>query len=148
MAEKATSPSAAPQPTEAELRELLMRSETVRQQLTQLETQREYVLELLTDARRSLATLEHVEKANDGDEILIPLGAGAFVAGSLRHSGKAITNLGSGIHAEVPVADARERLGARVASLEEAASAIGKDVARLTDEMVRLNSIAESVYGG
>lgn len=134
--------------TEEDVRELVMRSEQLRQQLNTLETQREYILELLTDTRRSLLTMQHVEGAKDGEDILIPLGAGTFIAGRLAHGGTAIASLGSGIHAELPAAQARERLEARVKSLEEAASALGKDVSRVADELSRLNAIAESVYGG
>lgn len=150
MAEKATSPGGAPAaPSEQEVRELLMRGESVRQQLGTLEAQREYLMELMADARRALATVEHIAAAKDGgEEILIPLGAGTFVAGKLAHDGKAITSLGSGIHAEMPAEQARERLAARMKSLEDTASQLGRDITRLTEEMMRINAIAESVYGG
>lgn len=135
-------------PTEAEVRELLMRGETLRQQLGTLETQREYLLELLQDARRALATVEHVEKSADGDEVLVPVGAGTYLRASLAHGGEAITSLGSGLHAQLPAKDARERLGERVKNLEEAAGTLGKDVARISEELARINAIAEQIYGG
>lgn len=141
-------PAPPAQPTEAELRELLMRGEQLRQQLSALETQREYVLELLTDARRAHMTVEHLAKAQDGEEILLPVGAGTFVHARLARAGTAITSLGSGVHAELPAGDAKERLKSRVDNLESAANALGKDIARVSDEMARLNALAESFYGG
>ncbi|HEX2021756.1 MAG TPA: prefoldin subunit alpha [Candidatus Thermoplasmatota archaeon] len=138
----------APQaPSEEEVRELVMRTESARSQLSALESQRDLVLDLLTEARRALLTLEHVERAQDGDEVLLPLGGGAFVGARLAHGGRAISSLGSGVHAELPAADARARMVTRVESLESAASALARDIARLSDELARLNAIAEQFYG-
>lgn len=137
-----------PPPTEAQMRELAMHAETLRDQLATLEGQREYVAELTAEARRSLLTLEHVQGAKSGDEILMPLGGGAFVRARLDAPEKVISSLGSGIHAEVPTPDAAARLRARVESLESASQALAKDLARLNDEMARVNALVEQVYGG
>lgn len=135
-------------PTEAQLRDLMMRAEQVRQQVAALEGQRDYLVELLGEARRALLTLEHLAQAKDGDEILIPVGAGAFVHASLAHPGKAIASLGSQLHAEVPSEDAARRLRERVESLEGAQGALSKDIDRLADELARANAILETYYGG
>lgn len=135
-------------PSEQELRELALRGESVRSQLNALEAQREYVQELVAEARRALSALEHLAGAKDGDEVLLPLGGGAFVKGRLVNEGRAIASLGAGIHAELPVADARDRMRARVETLDGASQTLGKDVARLGDEMARINAVLESFYGG
>lgn len=140
--------SPAAQPTEADLRELAMRGESVRQQLAAVEGQREYVAELLAEARRSLGTLEHMATAQAGDEILVPLGAGAFVHARLASPGTALASIGSGLHAEIPSADARERMQKRVQSLEAAASSTQQEAARLLDEMTRINAVLEQFYRG
>ena len=126
----------------------MMRVETLRQNLAELESQREYVGEVLLETRRSLLTLENLDKAKAGDEILVPLGAGAFVHGKLVNPDRALASLGSGIHAELPTAEAALRLRSRVESLEKTSDAIGQDVSRVADEMNRINAIVESVYGG
>lgn len=145
----AQTPSAEPQgPTEQELRELALRGETLRQQLSALEAQREYVVELVGEARRSLSALEHLADAKEGDEVLIPLGAGAFVHGRLTAPSVAIAALGSGVHAEMALADARDRMRARVETLDHAASTLNRDVSRLADEMARINAVLETYYAG
>lgn len=125
-----------------------MRGETLRQQLSALDAQREYVGEVLMETRRSLLTLENLEKAKAGDEILVPLGAGAFVHGKLADPTRALASLGSGVHAELPSAEAAARLRARAESLEKTADALGQDSARVADEMARINAIVEQFYGG
>lgn len=145
MAEKAAAPQ---QLTEADVRELMMRGDQLRQQLAALETQREYVLELVADARRSLSTLEHLTTAKEGDEVLVPLGAGVFAQARLADPGKALASLGSGLHAELPTSDARARIQARVESLEAATNGLTKDIGRVTDEIGRLNAVAEEYLGG
>lgn len=134
-------------PTEQELRELVVRGESLRQQLASVEAQREYVVELSTEARRSLSALEHLVDAKEGDDVLIPLGGGAFVHGRLANAAVALATLGSGVHAEMPMAEARDRMRARVESLESAAQTLTRDVSRMADEMARINAVLEQFYG-
>lgn len=141
-------PGAAPQgPTEQELRELVMRSDQVRQQLGAMEAQREYLAEVAAETRRSLSTLEHLATARPDDPVLVPLGGGAFIHARVVDPTKAIASLGNGIHAELPTADAATRLKARADNIENAQQALAKDIARLSEELARATSILESYYG-
>jgi prefoldin alpha subunit len=135
-------------PSEQELRDLMMRGESLRQQLSALEAQREYVGEVLMETRRSLLTLENLERAKTGDEILVPLGAGAFVHATIQDPAKTLASLGSGVHAELPTPEAAARLRARSESLEKTSDALAQDASRTADELARINAIAESYYGG
>jgi prefoldin alpha subunit len=126
----------------------VLRGEALRQQLAALEQQRELVLDLHADARRALATLEHLEQAKEGDEALLPLGAGAYAYARLDKPGRAVASLGAGVSAEMPVGDARARMGERVESLDAAMQQLNRDVARVSDELARLNALLEQVYGG
>lgn len=135
-------------PTEAELRELVLHGENLRQQLGALEQQRDLLVDLSGDARRSLSALDALTVAKEGDEMLVPLGAGAFVHARLANAGRAIASLGSGLHAEMPVADARDRLQARVESLDNAAAQLTRDLQRVLDELQRVNAVVEQAYGG
>lgn len=134
-------------PTEAQLRELAVRGEALRQQLAALEDQAQLVAELVAEARRAHATLEALVHAKPGDEILVPLGAGSFVSAQVRDPSKAIASLGSGVHAQLPSSDAIARLATRILSLEQASEATSKDVARLSDEMARVAAVLEPYYG-
>lgn len=135
-------------PTEQELRELVLRSDQVRSQLAAMEAQREYLLEATGETRRSLSTLEHLEKAPAGETILVPLGAGTFVQATVPTPNKAIASLGSGVHAEVTAAEAAARLRQRAENLENAQQQLSKDIARLSDELARASAILEAYYGG
>lgn len=135
-------------PTEQELRELVLRSDQVRQQLGQMEAQREYLMEVNAESRRSLSTLEHLAQAGPGETVLVPLGAGAFVQATLAQPQRTIAALGSGIHAEMSATETAERLKARVDNLDAAQQQLSKDIARLSDELARSTAILESYYGG
>lgn len=135
-------------PSEQELRELLMRSDQVRQQLAAMEAQREYLHEVASETRRALQTLDHFASAKPGDEVLVPLGAGAFVHARVVDPAKALSSLGNGVHAEVSATDASARMKGRLENLENAQNALQKDVARLSDELARATSILERYYGG
>lgn len=135
-------------PTEAELREIVQHGEAVRQQAAAIEQQRDLIVELAGEARRSLATLEALAHAKDGEELLVPLGAGAFVHARLAASGRALASVGSGLHAEMPLEDARARLAARVENLDQASTQLEKDLARMLEELQRVNAVVEQAYGG
>ncbi|MEA3199429.1 MAG: Prefoldin subunit [Thermoplasmata archaeon] len=135
-------------PSEQEIQQLLVRGDTLRQQLAALEAQREYVGEVLLETRRSQLTLENLEKARAGDEILVPLGAGAFAHATLRDPATSLASLGSGVHAELPTPEAAARLRARGEQLEKTADALAQDAARVGDELARINAVMEQVYGG
>lgn len=135
------------QPTEADLRELMMRSEAVRQQISMLEQQREILLEVSQEATRSLTTLQGLEQAKDGDELLVPIGAGTFLHARLDQAGRALTSLGSNLHAEVTLADAAARLRERMENLNATNQRLASELNRLLDEMARLNAVLESAQG-
>lgn len=124
-----------------------MRGETLRQQLAALESQRDIILEMDHEAHRALAALEHFATAKEGDETLVPLGAGAFVHARLASPQVAIASLGSGIHAEVPAQAARDRMRARLESLEGVMGQLEKEIGRVSDELTRINAMLEQVYG-
>lgn len=135
-------------PSEQELRELVVRSDQVRQQLGAMEAQREYLAEVIGETRRSLATLEHLANASPDEHVLLPLGGGAYVHARVSDPTKAITSLGNGVHAELPTADAIARLRARAENIENAQQALAKDVARLSDELARATAILEAYLPG
>lgn len=121
-----------------------MRADALRQQLGGLEGQRELLADLVQDASRSLATLEGLASNQDGDEVLLPVGAGTFVHARLATVDRAITTIGSGVHAEMPVADAQKRLRERVDSLQASVKRVSGDISRLVAELERLNAMLES----
>ena len=135
-------------PSEQELRELVLRSDQVRQQLAQMEAQREYLMEVAAEARRALTTLEHMGQAPANETVLVPLGGGAYVNATIADPRTTLTSIGSGVHAELTTAEAATRLRNRVDNLESAQQALSKDIARLSDELARATAVLESYYGG
>lgn len=135
-------------PSEQELRELVLRSDQVRQQLAAMEAQREYLAEVTAEARRALGTVEHLANAPANEKVLVPLGGGAYVEASVADPRKTLASLGSGVHAELTAAEAGARLRSRVDNLDSAQQALAKDIARLSDELDRATAILETYYGG
>lgn len=143
-----TAPGDPQAPSEQELRELVMRSDQVRQQLAAMEAQREYLMEVTSEARRALATLDHLQHAKPGEKILVPLGGGAYVHASVTDPTRAISTIGSGVHAEVATSEAAARLKGRVDNLDGAQQQLAKDIGRLSEELSRATAILESYYQG
>lgn len=134
--------------SDEDVREALMRADAMRQQLSGLESQRELLADLMQEAKRSITTLEGVEKGTDGDELLVPVGAGTFLRATLADASRAITTLGSGVHADLPIPEARQRLSARVENLDASAKRISGEISRLVQELDRINMMLESQSQG
>lgn len=125
-----------------------MRAEALRQQLAALESQRELLQDLVQDASRSLTTLESVAAGKEGDEVLVPIGAGTFLQARLGDVSSAITTIGSGLHAQLPVDQARSRMQGRIEALQDSSKRVSADVARLVQELDGLNAMLESQMQG
>ena len=113
-----------------------------------MEAQREYLVEVATEARRALSTVEHLANAPENETVLVPLGGGAYVQATVADPRKTLASLGSGVHAELTAAEAATRLRGRVDNLDSAQQALAKDIARLSDELDRATAILETYYAG
>ncbi|HSD57415.1 MAG TPA: prefoldin subunit alpha, partial [Methanotrichaceae archaeon] len=68
---------------------------------------------------RALGAVEAMEKAEEGQDMLVPIGSGSFVHAKLASREKVVLNVGAGVSIEKPVADAKETLKVRKAEVAE-----------------------------
>jgi len=131
------------QPSEEQLRELFARADMIRQQLMQADNQREMLSDLNREAHQALTALEHLVGAKQGDEMLVPLGAGAFVQATLGDPNAVLTSIGSSLHTQATAADAVTRMTTRVASLDKAVAEANSETQRLSSELQQINAYLE-----
>ena len=70
---------------------------------------------------RASAAVDALDRAQVGQEIMVPIGSGSFIHATLASKEKVILNVGAGVHIEKNAAEAREILIARKAEVLEAA---------------------------
>lgn len=93
------------------MEELGMRMKFLEQQMMQLDQQ----LQELESVRDSI---EEIEKSEEGQDMLIPLGAGVFIEGQVRNCKKVRMNVGAGAVVEKNVQDAKKLVEEQINALE------------------------------
>lgn len=91
---------------------------------------------------KALKAVEAMETAEDGQEMLVPIGQGSFVHARLASRDKVIVGVGAGVSIEKSAADARESLTKRKAQLSEASAKLNQTLSRIEQEMGKIQSIA------
>ncbi|MHB8605747.1 MAG: prefoldin subunit alpha [Thermoplasmatota archaeon] len=148
--EKKPSASArdAPRPfTQEDMDEAIALDENYRAQLSALEEQRGMLAQVASDYARGLDSLEALASADEGEEVLVPLGGGAFVHARLASKDRVLSSIGGGVHVEGGVADAKRRLEERVASAEKAMERTNAEAKRIVAELEALAEHVQNATG-
>jgi len=93
--------------------------EYYKQQLESLDIQMQYLQAAIVDAQKGKMTLEHIQKTAKNTDILIPVGGGAFVNGSVTTSSKILVGIGAGLVAEKTTEEAILKIDERIKKLQE-----------------------------
>lgn len=131
---------------EAELRRGLAVLDQYREQLEALAQQQEIVRVSLEEHMRAKETLQRYQQAGQGAEVLVPVGANAFVVAEVRDPAKAFVGVGSDVVLFDDIPKQVERLDARIKSIGEAMAAIGQRLAALQQRAESQSASVQSLY--
>ncbi len=132
--------------SEAELRRGLAVLDQYREQLEALAQQQEIVRVSLEEHMRAKETLLRYQQAGKGSEILVPVGANAFVVAEVRDAAKAYVGVGSDVVLFDDIPKQIERLDARIKSIGEAMAAIGQRLAELQQRAENQSASVQTLY--
>jgi len=104
---------------EEEITKNLTLIEYYKQQLESIDMQLQYLQSTLMDYQRAKMTVEQLSAVDDNSEVLIPVGAGTFVNGSLKNASNVLIGVGAGIVIEKPVDEAMGKLDERIKRIQE-----------------------------
>ena len=93
--------------------------EYYKQQLESIDMQLQYLQSTLADYQRAKITIEQLHAVDESSELLIPVGAGTFVNGSLKNASNVLIGVGAGIVIEKPVDEAVIKLEERIKRIQE-----------------------------
>jgi prefoldin alpha subunit len=93
--------------------------EYYKQQLESIELQLQYLQSTLMEYQRAKITVEQLSCTDDASEILIPVGGGTFLNGSLKNASSVLIGVGAGIIVEKPVEEAMNKLDERITRIQE-----------------------------
>jgi prefoldin alpha subunit len=92
--------------------------EYYKEQLDSLNVQMQYMQAALVEYHKAKMTIERLHESGEKSEILIPIGGGTFIDGSIRDVSKVLVDIGAGVVAEKSVEDAIEKIDERIKKLE------------------------------
>lgn len=132
--------------SEAELRRGLAVLDQYRDQLESLAQQQEIVRVSLEEHMRARETLARYQEAGKGAEVLVPVGANAFLVAEVKDATKAFMGIGSELIVFDDIPKQIERLDGRIRQISEAVSAIGQRLAELQQRAENQSASVQSLY--
>ena len=98
------------------------------------------------------ATLEGLTKLQDGDDALVPVGAGSYVRMRIADSKKLVMGIGAGTAMEKDVASSIDELKSRIGDLDKAGNSIQQQLdqvlARYDQDRGALNQLLQQTRAG
>lgn len=97
---------------------------------------------------RAILAVEALDSANDGQEMLVPIGSGSFVFAKLASKERVVLNVGAGVSIEKPAAEAKESLKVRKAEVAEAAKKLSEMLSKIDQEMAKIQAVLSKYETG
>ncbi len=131
---------------DTELRRAVSILDTYRAQLDNLQKQQDLLALSLEELMRARETMSRYQKAGKGADVLIPIGANAFLFGRITDADNAILGIGSDVLVEDSIPKGIERLDARIKQVQEAAGSLAQRIADLDQRVQAQSEFVEGVY--
>lgn len=97
---------------------------------------------------RASTAVDALEKAEVGQEILVPIGSGSFVHATLASKEKVILNVGAGVSIEKNAAEAKEIIKTRKAEVLEGSRKLNEVLAKIDQEMQKIQAVMQQIEEG
>jgi len=133
---------------EQQVQKDLYRLDAYRAQLNALVQQFQYLNRSRLDHVRARETLEGFERTGDGAELLIPVGAEAFVRGRPVETEKVLLGIGSGVVVEIERPKASETLSQRIDKIDAATTELEGQIRTLEERIQALSDRLETMSRG
>ncbi|GEM_PF-901489 len=131
---------------EEELEQAVGALESYRASLEQLQQQRNFVELSLKEYVIAKSSLEAFENAENGDEVMVPIGAGILAKMSVLDSNSFVVNAGSNISVEKDFKGAMETLESRMKDIENGLKSIDENIKRIESEYEKLAHYVQHAY--
>lgn len=92
---------------------------------------------------RASAAVDALDRAQVGQEIMVPIGSGSFIHATLASKEKVILNVGAGVHIEKNAAEAKEILISRKAEVLEGSRKLNEVLSKVDQEMQKIQAVMQ-----
>jgi len=129
-----------------ELSRYVAQIEQYKEQIQSLELQLQYIQTALADYKKAKITLEKIKKEDKNNEILVPIGGGAFLNAKAIDTSKILLDIGSGLITEKNKEDAIKKIDERIEQLEKTQDNFSNIMKQYQTEANQLTAKAQQIY--
>ncbi|MHB1435614.1 MAG: prefoldin subunit alpha [Thermoplasmata archaeon] len=140
--------SPTPASLEERAQEEMARLDAYRSQLNAMLQQHQMLQSSRLDHERAQRSLDGIERAEAGREILIPLGGETYVRGTVQRGTPVLIGIGSGVTAELPREQVAETLAQRITRIDSAARELEGQIRTLEDRIQWLTQRLDALARG
>ena len=97
---------------------------------------------------RASTAVDALDRAEVGQEIMVPIGSGSFVHATLASKEKVVLNVGAGVHIEKNAAEAKEILKVRKAEVQEGSRKLNEVLSKIDQEMQKIQAVMQQFEEG
>lgn len=130
---------------EDELQKYMTLIEYYKEQLKNLEYQFSLIQTTINDQSKAKLTLQKLKGAKNESELLLPIGAGAFINATLNNSSKVLYDVGEGIVIEKTIDDTINKIDQRIKELQDTEEKISTMAQQIQNEAAEVQNKAESI---
>lgn len=135
----AESPAA---PSEEEVRRLLMVYQQRQAEADAIVRQLGLFQLSLEGCEKAIKAVEAMETAEEGQDMLVPIGQDSFIYAKLAAKERVVVGIGAGASIEKSTQEAKASLNSRKAQLLEASGKLSQTLSKIEEEMGKIQSIA------
>ena len=92
---------------------------------------------------RASTAVDALNRAEVGQEIMVPIGSGSFIHATLASKEKVVLNVGEGVHIEKDAAEAQEILKVRKAEVQEGSRKLNEVLSKIDQEMQKIQTVMQ-----
>jgi len=93
----------------------------------------------------AIQTLENVAKLSKGDQMLLPVGSGAYIKSKVENNEVALVDVGAGVVVEKPIPDAVKFLKSRMNEMDSMREKLQKNFVEVSNRMKSLEESANKL---
>ncbi len=131
---------------EEEINKNLAILEYYKEQLNAVDMQNQLMQAALTDYYKAKMTIEQLKKTDQKPEVLIPLGGGTFLNGSIQDSKKILVDIGAGYVTEKNLDDALIKVEERIKKLQNNQEKLITTAQKLQNESDELSKKTQKLF--
>jgi len=133
--------------SEEDARKILVQIEYSRRQMEALSKQGQLLESAVAELNATIEALKDISNQKPGAEMMVPVGAGAFVRASLKGTETVLVGVGAEMSVERNMPEAVETLQERMKQLQQSYGSVQKTLGELAMRLQELNSQAEQMIG-